>query len=773
MATRATLSDRNLRVLLVLLTLALRVPFWSTFDFVTFDGAFYVNQAKALLHGSLGGGVFSIGYPLAIAPLAAILDGVVAARLVSLVAAVGSVLLMFELCRSAVDRTLALLGALVLTAAPLFVQTSLLTNAESLLVFWLLLGAVFYARAGARATRSGLAIGMAVATRPEALAVGGVLALLRVRNVRATAAFVIAFAAVYAPTVAINSVQRGVFTPLARSGAYSYATAPWQVQEKSLAFESNDAAAGADERVDRVADYRTRMPRLLLLLGRQLFPLVTFLALFGMVRRPSFVLALLAPLPFLPLFSLEREQTRWLVPYLPPLVYFAMAALGTIRHHRARTIAIAMVVLSTGACFWLNRALFADSPEGELVTAREVGRRFASRVASGDMMADRKPYLALYAGARYVEIPVAPYDDTLDHLATGGVRYLSLHPKSVALRPALLPLVFDAAAVRGELRYRQVVVETTGEMILERTRADDPVSMRSLTQEKAIDFAPAWSPDGSRLAFRRATPDGVAAIWLVDVSGANARELVRTSLERDALAWSGDGRRIAYASFSGDQLDLFAVDVATGRVSALFESSEYEWSPSWGGQNGALFFCGDHRGFPSAWRLEPGKAPERLSEGDPADLASVSPSGRNVTWVDLEGRLVVLEMDSRHKRVIDEPRQILSVASWSPDERYLAVEAYDWGSSNVYIIDVHDGRAMMLTKAITGEGMPSWSPRGDAMACLLDRDGTVTLSMLENFSEHMALFAEGDGARVFDRPQETRVAPRENLRRVRAESRRP
>ncbi|HXV14608.1 MAG TPA: hypothetical protein VEC56_10440, partial [Candidatus Krumholzibacteria bacterium] len=527
--------------------------------------------------------------------------------------------------------------------------------------------------------------------------------------------------------------------------------------------------------MDHDGGYATRLPRTLLSLGRQLLPLIPFLALVGMVRKPNFVLAMLAPLPLLPLFMLERDQTRWalLTPYLPPLIFYAMVALDAVRRPRARVIATWAVVVSAGVCFWINRSLLQRGPESDFDTARAVGRRLASSVAPGDMMADRKPYLALYSGARYVEIPVAPYDDTVGHLAKAGVRYLSLHPKSVALRPALLPLVFDASAVRGEIRYRQVLVEPTGEMVLERARADDPLSQRPLTQGESVDFAPAWSPDGSRVAFRRVAPDGTGAIWLVDASGANARELARTSVERDRLAWSPDGHRIAYASMTDRQLDLFAVDVATGRVTALFESSDFEWSPSWNRASGALVFCGDPGGSPSVYMLEANRTAVRLSESEPTDLASVSPSGRFVTWVDLEGRLVVFEVNARTRRVVDEPKQILSAASWSPDERYVVVEAYDWGSSNLYIIDVHARRAMMLTKAITGEGMPSWSPKGDEIVCLFDRDGAVGLSVVGNFSEYVRLFAQGDDVDVFDRPQETRVAPREQLRRVRAETRRP
>ena len=760
-------SDLQLRALLILITIAVRVPFWRTFDLVTFDGAFYINQAKALLHFDLGGGVFSIGYPLVIAPVMLLVrDGVLAARLVAFLATIGSVLLLYALCKRYTSRLLAFVAATALSVSPLFILISLLSNAEAVVVFWLLLGVVLYERW--RATRSGLALGMAAATRPEALAIAGCLGLARLRAPRGLVAFAAAFVAVYALNVVAISTARGSFTPLSRSASYRSPDIAWQSLERRVDGVGAETAADA---VTTPTDsgYLKRMPRMLLMLCKQLLPLIVFLAVYGMVRKPNVVLAMLAPLPLLPLFTLERDQGRWalLAPYMPALILFAMIAVDSFRP-RIRTIAAWAVLLSTVAGFWINRSLLAPAEESEFMSTRDVARRFAPNVKPDDFIADRKPYFALYAGGRYVEIPIANYDETVAFLAKSDVRYLSLHPKTVILRPALLQLAYDAAAVRGELRYRQVLVEDTGEIVMERARADEPLQVDPLVATAAVEFAPAWSPDGSRLAFRRSTPGGESSICIVDASGGEARELVRTSLERDALAWSPDGTRIAYAARENGQLDLFTVDVAYGRVATLFASPELEWSPAWVRATGALVFCGDPDQLPSVWMQEGNRVPVKISGNDAADLASASPSGSRVSWVDIEGRLIVLDVASRRMTRIDEPREIVSVASWSADERYLAVEAYDWGSSNVYVIDVETKRAVMMTHNLAGEGMPSWHPRAHTIACMIDRDGAVDLAILSNFGDYLDRLRAPDDVRVFDRPQETRVAPREALRRVRA-----
>jgi 4-amino-4-deoxy-L-arabinose transferase-like glycosyltransferase len=116
-------SDRFLRIALVVGALAARLPFIAYFDFVSFDGTFYLNQARELQRGSIAGGAFPLGYPLAVAPVLAILhDAVTAGMVVSVLAALGSVLLFYELGRRLTTRVDAFIGAAVLATETLFIK---------------------------------------------------------------------------------------------------------------------------------------------------------------------------------------------------------------------------------------------------------------------------------------------------------------------------------------------------------------------------------------------------------------------------------------------------------------------------------------------------------------------------------------------------------------------------------------------------------------------------------------------------------------------------
>ncbi len=779
MRRRRDPSDRTIGVALAVLTVAVRLPLLVRADLVTYDGTYYINQAKALLHASLSGGAFPIGYPLLIAPLLAVVrDGVLAGALVSLVAAMGSVAVFERLCRRHVRRSLALLAAIVFATTPLFMRVSVLTFSESAYTFWVLLALALFDQ---RPARAGAAIGMAAATRPEAVAIAGALSAvaaarwLRARTVarpRSLFAFALAFVLVYGAGVAVMSAAQGRVTLLSRAGAFKSVATPWQLREGSVDYAGKDSleAALARERpgFDRRESYVEVLREEIVGLSQHLMIVVPALAVAGAVVYRGAVATALLPLLFIPFFTEARGQTRWLVPYLAPLVFYAILVIEKMRSDRLRTAVAAVVAALAAVSLYANRSVYSTGVESEYASTRDVARRFAPRVQPGDAVAGRKPYFAFYAGARYVDIPAAPYDDTIAFVEKNA-RYLALEERTVdRLRPILRPLVYDAAAVRGELRYRQIVVEPTGEFVYERTGATDSLSMRRLTTPAIGDLTPSWSPDGSRVAFRRFVEDGGAAVCVVDKDGGNLRKLARTTRERDAIAWSPDGARVVFTGLIDGNFELTSLDVRTGQTTRVVSSASHEWSPSFARATGAFLFCSDRDGTPATWMLARGaREPRRVSLANGvADLASASPAGTRAAWVDLEGRLIFWDLATREGIGVFEPRGVISPASWSPDASMAVIEAFDWNSARLYLVDTSNGHALMLTRSRTGDGMPSWSPDGSEIVAVTARGGPPSIWVYGNLEPFIKALRADYDVRVLQRPAQLRTPPPAGLRRV-------
>ena len=73
------------------------------------------------------------------------------------------------------------------------------------------------------------------------------------------------------------------------------------------------------------------------------------------------------------------------------------------------------------------------------------------------------------------------------------------------------------------------------------------MEMARPTTGEAAEMGPAWSPDGSRIAFC-ADRDGDQEIYAMDASGQKVTQLTDNNRDDFAPSWSPDGRHIAFTS---------------------------------------------------------------------------------------------------------------------------------------------------------------------------------------------------------------------------------
>ena len=110
----------------------------------------------------------------------------------------------------------------------------------------------------------------------------------------------------------------------------------------------------------------------------------------------------------------------------------------------------------------------------------------------------------------------------------------------------------------------------------------------NITQHDAWDSSPAWSPDGRQIAFvsdrngdRELYEDGGlynTDIFLMNADGTGVEQLTFEPGDgAGAPAWSPDGSSIAFVS-SGE---IFAIELASGDVRLLSNSDLWVGSPSW------------------------------------------------------------------------------------------------------------------------------------------------------------------------------------------------
>jgi TolB protein len=96
-------------------------------------------------------------------------------------------------------------------------------------------------------------------------------------------------------------------------------------------------------------------------------------------------------------------------------------------------------------------------------------------------------------------------------------------------------------------------------------------------------FSPAWSPDGSMLAFEvRNVDTETSAIYVANRDGSGLKRITRKGLNGDAPAWSSDGEWIAFAAWTRSTgSDLYLIHPDGTGLQRITATTAKEHSPSW------------------------------------------------------------------------------------------------------------------------------------------------------------------------------------------------
>lgn len=165
---------------------------------------------------------------------------------------------------------------------------------------------------------------------------------------------------------------------------------------------------------------------------------------------------------------------------------------------------------------------------------------------------------------------------------------------------------------------------------------------RRLLDDGYDAHAPAWSPDGSRLAFQAYLRD-TWHIWTMQADGSDLTEITSGPFDDREPHWSPDGTRIAFSSDRAGNYDVWLVVVATGEVTRVTAGDSNESMPAWSPDGREIAFVSDReaRGI-YARHLDTGV--ERQLAADSAVLYTPSwaPDGRSVAYVAVDGAVTRL-----------------------------------------------------------------------------------------------------------------------------------
>ncbi len=129
----------------------------------------------------------------------------------------------------------------------------------------------------------------------------------------------------------------------------------------------------------------------------------------------------------------------------------------------------------------------------------------------------------------------------------------------------------------------------------------DPIR---LSESESIDCQPAWSPDGTKIAFT-SDRSGNRDIWVMNADGTSPVQVTDNPAADSKPAWSPDGSTIAFVTERDGNKEIYTMSSAGVNPVNLSNSQSADTDPAWTSDGSRLLFASDRQGGTEIYSILP------------------------------------------------------------------------------------------------------------------------------------------------------------------------
>ncbi len=194
-------------------------------------------------------------------------------------------------------------------------------------------------------------------------------------------------------------------------------------------------------------------------------------------------------------------------------------------------------------------------------------------------------------------------------------------------------------------------------------------SRKVIANFKGNNSAPSWSPDGNKLAIVL-TYGANSQVYTINADGTGLKQITKSSAIDTEPVWSPDGKWLYFTSDRGGKPQIYKVSVVGGEASRITFEGAYNVSPRFSPDGKSLAYINNEGGrFRVALKDLVSGQVQILSEGGQDESPSFAPNGRVIlyaTKVGGKGALAAVSSDGRVRQRLSDSGGDVREPAWGP-----------------------------------------------------------------------------------------------------------